>query len=190
LRCLVTSLWFAAAIPGGEVVRADVNDNEYIDVYVGRAPGVTVHGLLGNANGATGDDIAMQAGSVLTQPVAFTDLYGRYADSWRVPSNQSLLCPGQKIEHGKPGAPIYAYNLTPSQYTFAQGVCTAAGVKDPTLLDACILDVTVIGSNKAANAFVGLTPPVAVMRVEIAGVPPGGVQPPPGTGVTPLQVPK
>jgi hypothetical protein len=176
--------------PGGEVVRADVNDNEYIDVYVGRAPGVTVHGLLGNANGATGDDIAMQAGSVLTQPVAFTDLYGRYADSWRVPSNQSLLCPGQKIEHGKPGAPIYANNLTPSQYTFAQGVCSAAGVKDATLLDACILDVTVIGSNKAANAFVGLTPPVAVMRVEIAGVPPGGVQPPPGTGVTPLQVPK
>jgi hypothetical protein len=63
-------------------------------------------------------------------------------------------------------------------------------VKDPTLLEACILDVTVIGSNKAANAFVGLAPPVAVMRVEIAGVPPGGVQSPPGLGDTPLQVPK
>lgn len=176
--------------PGGEVVRADVNNNEYIDVYVGHAPGATVRGLLGNANGATSDDIAMQAGGVLTQPVSFADLYGRYADSWRVPSNQSLLCPGQKIEHGKPGAPIYANNLTPSQYTLAQGVCAAAGVKDPTLLDACILDVTVIGSNKAANAFVGLTPPVAVMRVEIAGVPPGGVQPPPGTGGTPLPIPK
>jgi hypothetical protein len=176
--------------PDGDGVRADVNDNEYIDVYVGHAPGATVRGLLGNANSATSDDIAMQAGGPLAQPVSFADLYGRYADSWRVPSNQSLLCPGQKIEHGKPGAPIYASNLTPSQYTSAQGVCTAAGVKDPTLLEACILDVTVIGSNKAANAFVGLTPPVAVMRVEIAGVPPGGVQSPPGLGDTPLQVPK
>jgi hypothetical protein len=36
----------------GDGVRADVNDNEYIDVYVGHAPGATVRGLLGNANSA------------------------------------------------------------------------------------------------------------------------------------------
>ena len=148
------------ARPSGDIVRADVNNNEYIDVYVGHAPSAKVGGLLGNANGATGDDIAIQAGSVLTQPVSFTDLYGSYADSWRVPTNQSLLCPGQKIESGKP----------------------------------CILDVTVIGSNNAANAFAGLTPPVSVMRVQIAGSPPaGGIGAPPGVtrpGGTPLQVPK
>src|SRR5262249_37710281 len=148
--------------------------NEYIDVYVGHAPGAKVGGLLGNANGATSDDIAIQGGSVLNQPVSFTDLYDRYADSWRVPPNASLLCKGQKIASGKPGAPIYANNLTQSQYNYAQGVCTAAGVKAPTLLEACILDVTVIGSDQAANAFVGLTPPVAVMRVQIAASPPGG----------------
>ena len=51
------------ARPGGDVVRADVNNNEYIDVSVGHAPGTAVSGLLGNANGATGDDIAMQAGA-------------------------------------------------------------------------------------------------------------------------------
>jgi hypothetical protein len=182
--------------PGRDGVRADVNGNEYINVYVGHVPGAKEGGLLGNANGATSDDIAIQGGSVLNQPVSFTDLYGRYADSWRVPPNASLLCKGQNIPSGKPGAPIYANNLTQNQYNYAQGVCTAAGVKDPTLLEACILDVTVIGSDKAANAFVGLTPPVAVMRVQIAASPPGGgVQPPPGTGGappggTPLQIPK
>ena len=180
--------------PGGDGVRADVNGNEYIDVYVGHAPGAMVGGLLGNANGPTSDDIAIQGGSVLTQPVSFTDLYDRYADSWRVKPNASLLCKGQKIETGKPGAPIYASNLTQSQYNSALGVCTAAGVKDPTLLDACILDVTVIGSNNAANVFAGLTPPVSVMRVQIAGSPPaGGIGAPPGVtqpGGTPLQVPK
>jgi hypothetical protein len=182
------------ARPGGDVVRADVNNNEYIDVSVGHAPGTAVSGLLGNANGATGDDIAMQAGATLTQPVSFTDLYGRYADSWRVKPNASLLCKGQKIETGKPGAPIYASNLTQSQYNSALAVCTAAGVKDPTLLEACILDVTVIGNNNAANLFAGLTPPVSVMRVQIAGsVPAGGIGAPPGVtqpGGTPLQVPK
>jgi hypothetical protein len=167
--------------PGGDLVRADVNINEYIDVYVGQAPGAKVRGLLGNANGATRDDIAMQGGGVLKQPVSFTDLYGRYADSWRVPPNQSLLCSGQKIEHGKPNAPIYAQNLTQSQYNYARGVCTAAGVKNPTLLDACILDVTVIGSDKAAQPFVRLTPPVAVMRTKITvSLPTNGVQTPPG----------
>jgi len=43
----------------------------------------------------------------LNQPVSFTDLYGRHADSWMVPPNQSLLCRGRNIEHGKPSAPIY-----------------------------------------------------------------------------------
>jgi hypothetical protein len=180
--------------PGGDVVRADVNNNEYIDVSVGHASGAAVAGLLGNANAATADDIAIQGGAVLTQPVSFTDLYGRYADSWRVKPNASLLCKGQKIETGKPGAPLYAGNLTQSQYNSALGVCTTAGVKDPTLLEACILDVTVIGNNNAANVFAGLTPPVSVMRVQIAGsVPAGGIGAPPGVtqpGGTPLQVPK
>jgi hypothetical protein len=176
--------------PGGDVVRADVNNNEYIDVYVGHAPGAKVGGLLGNANGPTSDDIAIQAGSTLTQPISFTDLYGRYADSWRIAPNQSLLCPGHKIESGKPVAPIYATDLTQSQNSFAQGVCAAAGVKDPTLLEACILDVTVIGSNSAANVFASLTPPVAVMRVAVgASLPTSGVQPPPGIG-TPSQITK
>jgi hypothetical protein len=103
--------------PGGDVVRADVNSNEYIDVYVGHAPGAKVGGLLGNANGATSDDIAIQAGGTLTQPVSFTDLYGRYADSWRVPPNESLLCKGQKIERGKPLAPIYAHLVLPEGKT-------------------------------------------------------------------------
>ena len=137
--------------PGGDVVRADVNNNDYIDASVGHPLGANVGGLLGNANGATGDDIAIQAGATLAQPVSFADLYGRYADSWRVPPSQSLLCKGQKIETGKPGSPIYANNLTQSQYNSALGVCTAAGVSDPTLLDACILDVTVIGNNNAAT---------------------------------------
>ncbi len=87
---------------GGETVRATLNNNNinsWIDVAVdlGHPPVAEVHGLLGNANGNTSEDgIATRNGTVLTEPVSFTDLYHSYADSWRVAAAELAALRGQE----------------------------------------------------------------------------------------------
>ena len=150
----------------GDIVRAEVNDG-WINVSVGVAPESQVRGgLLGNANGDTGDDIAIFDGPVLAQPVSFADLYDRYGDSWRVPFDDSLLsvCGDGEIEPGNPQEPFYANDLNPDQYRRARQICMEAGVEDQALLDACILDVTVLGTETAATVFARMPTPIAVMQ--------------------------
>jgi hypothetical protein len=158
--------------PDAANVRAELN-NGWIDVSVslgGPAPVVNVRGLLGNANGNTGpDDLAARDGTVLDQqPVSFTDLYHTFGDSWRVPSEESLLsqlCGDTKIERAIPKKSFYANDLNPKVYERAHKICTAAGVKEEALLDACTLDTAVLGDKTAAKAFVRANPPRAVARL-------------------------
>ena len=149
----------------GETVRAELN-NGWINVSVGlgRPPRGSVHGLLGNANGAAFDDIAARDGTVLTQPVSFADLYHRYGDSWRIAPGESLLCAEPKIGPGIPEKPFYANDLEPKDYQQARAVCTAARVKAGPLLDACTLDVAVLGDEAAARVFAVAPVPTAVMQ--------------------------
>ena len=109
----------------------------------------------------------MRDGTLLHQPVSFTDLY-RFGDSWRVPSEESLLsqlCGDTKIERANPKKPFYANDLNPKVYERARKICTAAGVKEEALLDACTLDTAVLGDKTAAKAFVRANPPRAVVRL-------------------------
>jgi hypothetical protein len=157
---------YLVADQSGNSMRAELNGT-YINVSVGLGRWPTkVRGILANANGNV-NQIEARTGAVLTTPLAFADLYHSYADSWRVPARESLLsvCGGREIETGIPKEPFYANNLDPRLYKRARAICTAAGVKVKALLDACTLDVTVIGSETAAKVFVGLPKPVAVGRV-------------------------
>jgi len=155
--------------PSGESVQTDLN-NGWINanVSLGRIPVAWVHGLLGNVNGNTGpDDLASRAGTVLAQPVSFTDLYSRYGDSWRVPDAESLpaqLC-GRKVERGNPKKPFFANDLKQADYTKAREICVAARVREGALLDACTLDVAVLGDKTAADAFARANPPRAVVQL-------------------------
>jgi hypothetical protein len=156
--------------PDGKNVRAEL-DSAWINVSVNlgsKTPVAIVHGLLGNANGNTGeDDLAARDKTVLPQPVSFADLYQRYGDSWRVPPAESLpaqLCGDRRIESGNPGRPFYAGDLTPKIREQARGVCVAAGVKEQTLLEACTLDIAVLGNRTAAKVFARSKPPRAVLR--------------------------
>ena len=146
----------------GDSVRATVNPT-WIDVAVGlgRWPS-PVRGLIANPNGNV-NQIQTRDGVVLTNPFRFDDLYHRFADSWRVPSDSSMLsvC-GRSTEVRIPTRPFYAKDLEPGLREKAQGVCTAAGVKPGPLFDACTLDVAVIGVDTAANVFVHAIPPAAV----------------------------
>ena len=132
-------------------------------------PVAKVLGLLGNANGNTGaDDLAARGGAVLSRPVSFADLYQLYGESWRVPADESLLtklCGDKPPESRDPEKPFYAKDLDPKIYKRASAICRQAGVKQPALLDACILDTAVLGDRTAARAFVRPNAPRAEMRV-------------------------
>lgn len=156
---------YVIASPRGETVRAELY-NGWINVQVGlgNAPSATVRGLLGNVNGRTDDDIVTAGGTVLTQPVSFAELYRDYTDSWRVRAGQSLLCENDKIESGRPERPFYANDLDRKEFERAHAVCAAAGVRTAPLVDACTLDVGVLGNEAAARVFVRTPPPVAVMQ--------------------------
>ncbi len=146
----------------GNSVRAVVNPS-WIDVSVGlgRWP-VKVSGLLANAGGNV-NEIAASDGTVLTNPFPFEDLYHLYADSWRVDPGESLLAVcGEETERGIPQKPFYAQDLDRQVYDRARGVCVEAGVKEAALLDACTLDVAVIGDDAAAQVYVGMAAPIAV----------------------------
>ena len=62
--------------------------------------------------------------------------------------------------------------LEPGIREKAQRVCTAAGVKPGPLLEACTLDVAVIGQDAAAKVFVDAIPPAAVGTIAGGG---GGI---------------
>ena len=152
-------------------MRATVN-SAWIDVAVGlgRWPS-SVHGLIANPNGNV-NQIETRDGVVLTNPFSFDDLYHRFADSWRVSGDASMLsaCNAEEvIEVGIPKRPFYAKDLEPGIREKAQGVCTAAGVKPGPLLEACTLDVAVIGQDAAAKVFVDAIPPANVGTVAGGG---------------------
>jgi hypothetical protein len=150
----------------GNGLRAELNAT-YINVTVGLGRWPTkVSGILANA-GSQINKIQARTGTVLTAPFPYATLYHEYADSWRVSEKESLLsvCGDGAIETGIPTRPFYAKDLDPQLYKRARDVCRAAGVRDKSFLEACTLDVAVIGDEKAAQVFVGLRAPAAVGRV-------------------------
>jgi hypothetical protein len=157
----------------GNSLRAVVNNGttlSWIDVTVGLGTWPTqVRGLLANPStpdNPTGDVNALAAsdGTVYPTPVAFSDLYGHYSDSWRVAPADSLLsvCGGGPHELGAPKQFFFARNLPQNDDSQARAICMSAGVKDPALLDACTLDVAVLGTKQAAAVYIGEPAPAAV----------------------------
>jgi hypothetical protein len=143
-------------------VRA-VDNTSYIDVSVGlgRWPS-KVRGLLANGSKGT-SSIETRDGDVLTAPFSYEALYGRFAEGWRVPANESMLSTcGREVERGVPKKLFFARDLDPQLARRTRAICTQAGVKEGPLLDACTLDVAVIGSNNAAKVFATTPNPVVV----------------------------
>jgi hypothetical protein len=160
--------------PSGNSVRAEVNATWInVSVGLGRLP-PKLGGLLANAN-ANINQIETRDGTALTNPFRFENLYHSFADSWRVPANESLLsaCGDREIERGIPKRPFHASDLDPRLRERTRAVCVAAGVKVESLLDACTLDVAVIGNDDAAKVFVTAPVPLAVGNIGAAAKGPG-----------------
>ena len=165
----------------GDSVHATVNSysgTTWIDVNVGlgRWPSAA-RGLIANVNGNV-NQIATRDNFVLTNPFNFDELYHRFANSWRVSAEASMLSvcdAGKAIERGTPQRLFFANDLEAGVREKARAVCTAAGVKEGPLLEACTLDVAVIGQDAAAKVFVDAIPPAAVGTVTVGGGTVGGI---------------
>jgi hypothetical protein len=118
----------------------------YLDTWVGLGSWPTaVSGLLANGGGLY-DAVASASGTVLTAPFQFSEFYSQYGDSWRVPSSQDLLSAcSTTFTSTDPTVNYEASSLPTTEFQSAQATCDTAGVKVPALLDACILDVAVLG---------------------------------------------
>lgn len=145
----------------GDSVQAVINSGHpnWIDVSVGlgRWP-ESIRGLLANAHNNP-RAIESRGGVILTAPFHFNRFYHVYGDSWRVPARQSLLtvC-GGKVASGDPRNLMYSSNINPKLAARARSVCLQFGVSDasPAELDACTVDVAVLGTEQAALAYAGV----------------------------------
>ena len=121
----------------------------YVDVRFcaldGRPDG-SLRGLLGNFDSNASNDLATRSGTTLTTNISFTDLYGTFANSWRISQAESLFDyrPGETTAtFTEPDCPRSATSLNlvdPNCATEAQRLLDTAGITDPTLRAAATLD--------------------------------------------------
>jgi RHS repeat-associated protein len=106
-----------------------------------------VVGLLGNYNSDRNDDFALRDGTVIGGSISKQQLYGQYADSWRITQATSLFdyAPGKDTnsytDRTFPKTVITAATLTPQQRSAAEQIARNAGITDPDTLEDAILDI-------------------------------------------------
>jgi hypothetical protein len=147
--------------PQGDSMTATMQGS-HIDATVGLGTyPEAVSGLLANAPG-TNNQLETSTGTIIPIPVSLTTLYDEYGDSWRVTPAKSLtaVC-SEPVQNADPTSPFWADQLPQSQEAPAQALCQKDGVVNATLLEACTLDVVVLG-NAAAVSYEGEAPPVDV----------------------------
>lgn len=156
--------------PGGE--RLTLTDNGgYVDARASLPDSRhgQMRGLWGNFDGTTGNDLFLRSGAPLSAPVSFTDFYGPYANSWRVPSPaESLFVYDGSERFGgfdDPAFPSAAPPVAPDARAAAEATCRAAGVTDPVLLQACITDVVTTGQPRFAASTAATQPPRDQVRL-------------------------
>ncbi|MEO1538357.1 MAG: Calx-beta domain-containing protein [Pseudomonadota bacterium] len=139
----------------GEQLRIDVFDG-FLSTSVSIGAGRDVRGLLGNADGDASNDLALRDGTVLAQPVSFADLYGAFADDWRISDATSMFdyAAGQGTadftDTSFPAAGVTLDDFPVEVVAAAEAV--AAGIEDPALRDAAILDYLVSGNTDYIEA--------------------------------------
>ena len=127
--------------------------DNHIDVADGVPPGLP--GFIGGLQGAdegTDRDFQLPDGTVLPQPLTDAELYGAYADAWRVTPATSLFdyAPGQTTDtftnKNFPGVPVKLSDLPADLVAQATQLATAAGITDPATLAGAVYDYIVTGN--------------------------------------------
>ncbi|MCW5607007.1 MAG: DUF4347 domain-containing protein [Nitrosomonas sp.] len=118
-----------------------------------------IAGLLGNADGDKTNDIVLADGTVLTGPLTKQDLYGAYADSWRVTPETSLFVygDGESTEtftnRDFPARIITVNDLDPAVRAAAEEAVRNVGLTEGTIeFENAVLDVALTGDIEFAQA--------------------------------------
>ena len=139
----------------GEQLRIDVF-GDFLSTSVSIGEGRDVRGLLGNADGDAANDLALPDGTVLAQPISFADLYGPYADAWRISDATSLFdyAIGQgTADFTNLSFPAAGISLSDFPVELlAQAEAIVAGIDDPELRDAALLDYLLTGDTAFVEA--------------------------------------
>jgi hypothetical protein len=167
-------------LPGGEAVTATTSEaaGRPLSARVCRGAAQTTgwRGLLGNANGVTGDDLVGGDGVAYTPPLSLAG-WRAFASSWRLGGGSALLhyAPGTSyLQYQWPDVPRTrrtAASLPAAARAWADLVCRTAGVSHPWLLDACTLDVGATGDASYAAQTAAIEAPAATVPVEVVCVP-------------------
>ena len=153
-----------------------------LNFSVSLPPEVTdISGLLGSRDGDPHNDLMARTGELLPLSVTSARFYAVFAASWAVAPADSLfgaavpartpvaagalpLAALADAAHFSPPPPAFtATDLPVAVRAAATAVCVAKGVADPDLLAACTLDVAVLADPAAADVFVAMPPPRAVV---------------------------
>jgi len=118
-----------------------------------------IAGLLGNADGDKTNDIALADGTVLTGPLTKQDLYGIFADSWRVTPETSLFVYGNGestetfTKRDFPARTISVNDLDPAARAAAEDIVRGVGLTEGTIeFENAVLDVALTGEIEFAQA--------------------------------------
>ena len=147
-----TGTSWVIAWPDGTV--AWIKLGGYFDLFVspGSSAGKLV-GLFGNADGKLEGDLVARDGFVLPAEISFQELYGRFAESWRISQDESLFhyAEGESTatytDRSAPREDVTLDSLDPAARAEAERRCRAAGITAPVPLAECTLDLAVTGDD-------------------------------------------
>ncbi|MCT4554418.1 MAG: tandem-95 repeat protein [Pelagimonas sp.] len=181
---------YTVVLPSGEQIMAKVL-NGYMNVCV--FTDGTVHpdgstiGILGNGDDNPNNDILLPDGTVLTNP-SFTDIYGAYANAWRVDAGNTLFDysagegTADVTDLNFPAGLMQISDFPADAIAAATAVVDDLGITNPHLRDAAILDILITGdpgngesaNGLAATPVMGSAPtaPPVVNGVSIAALTP------------------
>ncbi len=154
---------YTVSRPSGDIVHINVlGDHVDVSVQLGATNASTVRGLLVGSGNAQ-HPFVMRNKTPLRGTIT-TAALGNFVESWRVEPRESLFS-----EEGRPRptgavAGLTVKRLDPAKAEQARKLCVEKGVKDKTLLDDCILDVSVTGKPELAESFVFTPKPKMVVH--------------------------
>ncbi|HSL56475.1 MAG TPA: VWD domain-containing protein [Acidimicrobiales bacterium] len=137
----------------------------YLNVRVRPADGLAPSGLLGDRDGDRTNDLATPDGPLDTAAPSAADLYGRFADTWRVVDGASLLpyddgeTTATFTDRSFPAGPATLDDVSPARRSAARVLCRAAGVLAGDELGGCVLDVALTGDEDFARGAARLAGP-------------------------------
>ncbi|KMK68604.1 VWD domain-containing protein [Puniceibacterium sp. IMCC21224] len=140
-------------------VRTGLTDFLTIQNFLGADRGGRVEGIFGNADGDPANDFMLRDGTVLTQPVVAEEIYGIFADAWRIDQQSSFFdyqdgeSTATFTDLSFPASTLTLDDLDPDVRAAAEQAALNAGLVPGTFaFEATVLDVALSGDVTFAEA--------------------------------------